>query len=266
MYTISRSGKKLRVMINPRDINHNQRRNAMRFVYHAQTVSGNSMCNVTAYCHTALANGIILPGEGPFDRYPDRMGYFMLTNKQVDDEWKRIGCNDWADWHSVNNVDMYNPLNIHAMLAFGFNLWTGYQHATFNGSADIYNDILRELLIAGRGVAASLTVVGLGHIVSIRGAEFDLADTQYYTQGTGYDWLKAWISGGAFQDDTILVHEFLRVACVRPNGWTIKPSGFIFDDPYGRTPSSYNNYSAYIQGGALGNEIDLTLHSHPQAT
>ena len=194
-------------------------------------VNAASMCNVTSLVMTADINGWKFP-SGKYSQPEDNLMDFISKSKEVDKYYKKtmpVMYNDWKKCKLTpsGKIDYYTPNEVHAVLAYGFNLWVGCSTAdTFRENVTI-PEIVNELL-EGRAVTISGLFSGLHHIVSLVGAKWDLSRQYTATNNT--------------------VPKILQGIKAQH----IAPATFIINDPYG----DYHNYSA----GKSGRGIELTYN------
>jgi hypothetical protein len=217
--------------------NYSQRNN--QFVYnHPKTgkkiVDGLSMCNVTAYAEAAEINKFTFPG-GRYLQPEDNLGEFILTNKDVLAYYKRK-MPAMYDAFERGDDGAYNPNEVHAVLAYGFNKWMGCSDdkpiATFYDNAPI-TTILAKIIDDDSAVVMSGTfpykyasgkIGTLGHINVLVGLQYSKTVLDTFKITTD-------------------------VSSIANNIKKVTPTYLIFDDPYG-------NYSKNFQSGT-GNDVSM---------
>lgn len=182
------------------------------------------MCNVTSLCMAATYNGI--PEEkmpkGRFSQPEDNLCEFICTNKEVLDYYAKVN-KAWYDQWESGDPSSYNPNEVHAVLAFGFNKWIGKNVDKFFENLDLRSYI--SFLYNGLSMPTSMTFGKLGHIICVVGMEYEGCEK--------------------------IIENYI-------NGYTNNfPSDMkiIFDDPYGRC----TNFDTGVYTTESGNDRVMTI-------
>lgn len=189
-------------------------------------VSASTMCNFTSLVMAAEYNGWTLP-TGNFRQPEDNFAAFTMNSVDVDLFYKTKMPSLYADYKMEKldengKIAYYTPNEVHAVLAYAFNLWVGCTNAdTFKTNVKL--DEILEHLLQNRALVLSGIFNGLGHVVTLVGCEFDVKTPE------------------VFNVESAL--KFIKENNLRPKNW-------IIDDPYG-------NYHNGYTPGQSGNDIKV---------
>lgn len=220
MQSFNSENKILTIDISANKSNYSQRNNEYTHKYgKILEVSGNTMCNVTAMCQSLDYNGFMFP-PGNYTQPEDNLAAFIMNDPRVDEYYKTCAPILYRDYKSKKLTskgerNYYTPNEVHCVLAHATNLWLRTTAVTFKENC-LITDIVQEL-IEGRSCVISGIFNGLGHIVSLVGAEWKLGDVASHISISTM--LKSIVSNGAL------------------------PNTFIIDDPYGKwnAPEGYKS-------------------------
>jgi hypothetical protein len=137
------------------------------------------MCNGTSLCmHFDYDIGADkFPTGGKYEQYEDCFLDFMMQSKEVDEYYAKSSPAAYADYKRELD-SAYTPNQIHAVLAYAFNLWVGRECDTFVTNATVGSII--ATLDSGKCVTSSATfpytylsgrVGTIGHINVLVGYE-----------------------------------------------------------------------------------------------
>jgi hypothetical protein len=216
--------------------NYDQRDNKFKFTHpktKVEMVNGLTMCNVTAYCEAAEINGFIFP-KGSFEQPEDNFCSFLFNSNEVMAYYKQK-MPAMYDAFERGDKDAYTPNEIHAVLAYAFNKWMGCSDtkpiATFRDNAlilDILSEIIDDRAVVMSGTFPykynNGTLGTIGHINVLVGLEY---------------------SKDTLDKNRINIKGLNSVSSLKK----IKPTNFIFDDPYGNL---YKNFES-----GTGNDVKI---------
>ena len=202
-------------------VNYSQRNNQYRYANNKATVNAATMCNVTSMCMALDYAGFHFP-SGIYEQPEDNLANFLLNDKQVEDYYKAKMPAMYADFKN-GRPGCYTPNEVHAVLAYGTNLWLGTDAVTFSTNVRI-DDIKEEILTNRRPVVISGIFNGLHHIVCLVGLVYNVPD------------------------DIVDMPLSKRIGYIKDNN--IEPVEIIVDDPWGNPLKDY-------KVGVTGNNVHL---------
>lgn len=185
-------------------------------------------CNITSYIMFLEYSGARFP-SGMFKQPEDNLGYFILTNKEILELYKKnqpVLYNAWqkslvgeATTSELENA--IPPTEIHNYLCIGANEWLGYSAAIFSTRVNFKQALWNEMVNNDNPMVISTTFGKLaGHLVCVTGVQYKIEDYQRIKE-----------LENANKDIT----ESLE---------SINPVSIIVDDPWGKYDPKTNTYIA----------------------
>lgn len=201
--------------------NYSQRNNQFKFKHGDAEVSANSMCNVTSMCMGLDYSGYHFP-NGIYEQPEDNLADFLMTDERVDRYYKEKMPAMYADYKAGRD-GCFTPNQVHAVLAYGTNLWMGTTAVTFSTEVKMIT-MKREILVNSRPLVMSGVFNKLNHVVCVVGLTFDIPD------------------------EIVKTNKMSVLKYIVEN--KLNPTEVIIDDPWGDPLSGY-------KPGRYGNDIAL---------
>lgn len=249
IYEIRNNGLELVINNGTKYQNYSQRKNQYKYESNKLIFNGYTSCQVSSMIHCLEICGFKFP-SGFYQRPPDNLAKFIMENNQIDSEYKK-NFRALYDAYKKGEKDSYTPMEIHRLLSMGVNLWLKTTATYFKENSNIYDDILRELIVANKPVVISGNIKSgnstFGHVVSLVGVIYSLEDSFIKKTFKLNSWDK---------DTTQETNQFIYNLLENFINNRVSPQKVIIDDSYGHTPSKSNNFAPYSPN-SIGEDVIL---------
>lgn len=193
--------------------------------------SWKNTCNTTSMVMGLEMSGFSFP-PGKWEQPEDNLTEFILTNKDLLDDWKRKCPAQYDLFVRSQNGELsqnelkylYFPNEIHEYLCKGTNLWLGTTAVKFSTIDSFIKALWRDMVYDNLPIVVSTRFGGFGHIVCVTGVSFKEQDYDDYCDG--------------FYDDLPI------------------PTEIIVDDPWGFLDISNGDRGTYDLSKS-GNDIHI---------
>lgn len=218
-------------------LNSTQRNNEIvwpskdKFPNSQYTASWKNTCNVTSMV-MALEYAGWKFSQGNYKQPEDNLAKYILESKEIDQAYMSGQPAMWKTYHralsgmcsSQELSNIYSPIELHAYLSKGTNLWLGSTATQFSTNTNFVKALWRYFVFDNLPIVISTNFGGFGHIVTCVGATWSEAD---YNKG---------------------LEQYKADKTVWPE---IVPESIIVDDPWGSVDLKKNLYPS--GGGGSGN-------------
>ena len=192
------------------------------------TTSWKNECNVTSMIMGLEYSGWTFP-KGKYNQPEDNLAYFILTDKQILDAYKKGQPAMYDLWQksflgkcTQKELDsVYPPNELHDYLSKGTNLWLGSTATSFSTNVNFKRALWDNMVHDNLPLVISTTFGGFGHIVCVTGVQYKKNDYE---------------SINAAQN-------------LKTTNWEqllddVDPVSIIVDDPWGKYNPKTNKYDA----------------------
>lgn len=149
--------------------------------------SWKNTCGTTSMTMGAEYSGFSFP-PGKWDQPEDNLTEFILTNKEILEDWKNKCPAQYELFIKSQNGELtpnelnylYFPNEIHQYLCWGTNLWLGTTAVKFSTDQDFVKALWRDMVYDNLPIVISTRFGGFGHIVCVTGVSFDEQEYDNY--------------------------------------------------------------------------------------
>lgn len=147
------------------------------------TVDWKSMCNVTSMVEALSIAGWQFP-YGSYAQPEDNLAKYILENKQIDQDYMAGQPAMWKLYHkalkgectATEAKQATPPVEIHAYLSKGTNLWLGSTATEFSTSTNFIKALWKNIVLDSLPIVISTNFGGFGHIVCCTGVILEKLD------------------------------------------------------------------------------------------